>query len=277
MPAASIAQALPYVNWVLLVALAVGSFSFVAFLGQLTDATRGYLGFTAVCAVVLAAIALVADVALPVPSGLTIVAAPAELDLARRLGLGAFIGLAVGYVLALRWQRRQLPLAIVTTLAAAVTLVAAAAGWAPSPVDSIPFLVQLVVLAAAAGGALAAVILGHWYLVTPRISERPLVLAARLLTGVIALQLCLFVVWTTLGGGPGQLAFDAFAGGSVVFVILRLVVSLLFAAVLSYMAIRTAETRSMESATGLLYIDLAAILAGTIGAAALYLSAGLLV
>jgi hypothetical protein len=59
--------------------------------------------------------------------------------------------------------------------------------------------------------------------------------------------------------------------------VLRLVVSLLFAVILSYMAIRTAETRSMESATGLLYIDLAAILAGTIGAAALYLSAGLLV
>jgi hypothetical protein len=276
-PAASIAQALPYVNWILLVTLAVGSFGLVAILGQTTDATRGYLGFTAVCAAVLAAIALAADLTLPVPAGLTIGAAPAELDLGRRLGLGAFILLAVGYALALRREHWRAPVAVLTGLAAAATLVAAAAGWAPSLVDSVPLLVQLVVLAAAAGGSLAAVILGHWYLVTPRISERPLVLAARLLTGVIALQLGLFVVWTTLGGGPGQLAFDAFAGGSVVFVALRLVVSLLFALVLSYMAIRTAETRSMESATGLLYIDLAAILAGTIGAAALYLSAGLLV
>jgi hypothetical protein len=276
-PAASIAQALPYVNWILLVALAVGSFGFVAILGQVTDATRGYLGFTAVCAAILAAIALVADLALPATSGLTIRAAPAELDLARRAGLVAFIVLALGYVVALRRERRPLPLAVGTGIAAAATLVAAAAGWAPTLVDSVPLIVQLVVLAAAAGGALASVILGHWYLVTPRISERPLVLAARLLTGVVALQLALFVVWTTLGGGPGQLAFDAFAGGPVLFVILRLVVSLLFAVVLSYMAIRTAETRSMESATGLLYIDLAAILAGTIGAAALYLSAGLLV
>lgn len=277
MPAASIAQALPYVNWILLVTLAVGCFCFVAILGQATDATRGYLGFTAACAAVLAAIALVADLGLPVPSGLTIVAAPAELDLARRLGLGAFIVLAVGYVLALRRERPPAPLAVLTGLAAAATLVAAAVGWAPTWVDSVPLLVQLACLAAAAGGALAAVILGHWYLVTPRISERPLVLAARLLTSVIALQLALFVVWTTLGGGPGQLAFDAFATGSVLFVVLRLVVSLLFALVLSYMAIRTAETRSMESATGLLYINLAAILAGTIGAAALYISAGLLV
>jgi hypothetical protein len=43
------------------------------------------------------------------------------------------------------------------------------------------------------------------------------------------------------------------------------------------MALRTAQTRSMESATGLLYINLAAVLAGTIGAAALYVSSGLLV
>ena len=277
MPAATIAQALPYANWILLVSLAVGSFALVAILGQATDATRGYLGFTAVCAAVLATIALIADLALPAPGGLTIVAPPAELDLARRIGLGVFAALAVGYALAVRRQQWRAPLAVLTLGAGAATLVAAAAGWAPTLVDSVPLLVQLCVLGAAAGGALAAVILGHWYLITPRISERPLVLATRLLTGVVALQLALFVVWTTLSGGPGQLAFEAFAGGPVLFVVLRLVVSLLFALVLSYMAIRTAATRSMESATGLLYIDLAAILAGTIGAAALYLSAGLLV
>jgi hypothetical protein len=276
-PAATIAQALPYANWILLVSLAVGSFALVAILGQTTDATRGYLGFTAVCAAVLATIALIADLALPAPGGLTIVAPPAELDLARRMGLGVFVVLAVGYALAVRRQQWRARPAVLTLVAGAATLVAAAAGWAPTPVDSVPLLVQLCVLAAAAGGALAAVILGHWYLITPRISERPLVLATRLLTGVVALQLALFVVWTTLSGGPGQLAFNAFAGGPVLFVVLRLVVSLLFALVLSYMAIRTAATRSMESATGLLYIDLAAILAGTIGASALYLSAGLLV
>jgi hypothetical protein len=43
------------------------------------------------------------------------------------------------------------------------------------------------------------------------------------------------------------------------------------------MALRTAQTRSMESSTGLLYINLAAVLAGTIGAAALYVSGGILV
>jgi len=276
-PASSIAQALPYVNWVLLVSLALGSFGFAALLAWRTDATAGYVRFTAVCAAFLGLIALAADLGLPPPSQLMIVAPPPGLDVARRLGLGAFAVLAVVYAISLRRPARREPLAVVTIVAAAVTLVAAAAGWAPTLADAVPLLVQLPVLAAAAGGALAAVILGHWYLVTPRISERPLMLATRVLTAVIGLQLVLFVVWTTLGAGPAQRPFAAFDGESILFVILRLVVSLLFAAVLSYMAIRTAVTRSMESATGLLYIDLAAILAGTIGAAALYLSAGLLV
>ena len=50
-----------------------------------------------------------------------------------------------------------------------------------------------------------------------------------------------------------------------------------FPIVLVWMAWRTALTRSMESATGLLYINFAAVLAGTIGAAALYVSSGILV
>jgi hypothetical protein len=134
--------------------------------------------------------------------------------------------------------------------------------------------VQLVVLSLATGGSLASVILGHWYLVTPKISEKPLILQARLLMAVVALQLALFIVWTTLGGGPGQGAFEAFTGANLLLVVLRLLVTLLFPLVLCWMAWRTALTRSMESATGLLYINLAAVMAGTIGAAALYVSTG---
>jgi hypothetical protein len=166
--------------------------------------------------------------------------------------------------------------AVVAGVGIGLTLGAAAFGWAPTAVDAVPLLVQLVMLSLVTGGSLAAVVLGHWYLVTPKISDKPLVLQARLLLGLVGLQVLLFIVWTTLGGGPGQGAFDAFSGGNLLLVVLRLVVSLLFPLVLCWMAWKTALTRSMESATGLLYINLAAVMAGTIGAAALYLSTGLL-
>ena len=47
--------------------------------------------------------------------------------------------------------------------------------------------------------------------------------------------------------------------------------------VVSWAAVQTARTRSMESATGLLYINVGTIAAGTILAAGLYFGAGLLV
>ncbi len=58
---------------------------------------------------------------------------------------------------------------------------------------------------------------------------------------------------------------------------LRLVVGLIFPLILTAMAYRTALTRSMESATGLLYIEFAAVMASTIVAAGLLFGEGLLV
>jgi len=67
------------------------------------------------------------------------------------------------------------------------------------------------------------------------------------------------------------------AGPAALLVWLRGGITVVFPLVLTYMALRTAQTRSMESTTGLLYINLAAVLAGTIGAAALYVSSGILI
>lgn len=277
MPLATIAQALPYVNWILLVTLAVGAFAFAALARETTDVTRGYAGFTVFAAAFVALLALLSDFGLPAPTDLVVATAPAEAELARRIGLAGFIVVGLAYVVAIRRDRRNLLLPAAGLALAMLALAAAALGWAPTLVDSVPLLLQLVVLSAATGGALATLALGHWYLVTPRLSERPLVFLTRLLTLAVGLQLLLFIAWTTLGGGPGQGPFEAFSGGAVFLVGLRFVVSLAFALALSYMAMRTAMTRSMESATGLLYLGLAAILAGTIGAAALYVSTGLLV
>ncbi|HEY7131186.1 MAG TPA: hypothetical protein VH440_02990, partial [Candidatus Limnocylindrales bacterium] len=101
---------------------------------------------------------------------------------------------------------------------------------------------------------------------------------ARVLFAVIALQVVLFVAWIATGAGPaGAAPFSALTGPWALFVWLRLIVGLLFPLVVSWAAIQTARTRSMESATGLLYINVGTIAAGTILAAGLYFGAGLLV
>jgi hypothetical protein len=138
---------------------------------------------------------------------------------------------------------------------------------------------QLLALSAALGGVWAAMILGHWYLVTPRLPEAALVRVARWLAWVLVAQLVLFVVWVGFGAGPEGL--PAFAALTTLpwalFVWLRLIVGLIFPLVVSIAAVATARTRSMESATGLLYINVGTIASGTILAAGLYFGAGLLV
>jgi hypothetical protein len=114
--------------------------------------------------------------------------------------------------------------------------------------------------------------------VTPRLPEAPLVRFARWLGIGLALQLVLFVAWLGLGAGPaGTPAFAALVGPWALFVWLRLLVGLVFPLIVSWAAIQTARSRSMESATGLLYINVGTIAAGTILAAGLYFGAGLLV
>jgi hypothetical protein len=251
----ALVQTFPYVAWILLAGLAFGSFAFVVLTRQTTDATVGYLRFTALCAALLAFLARLVDGALLAPQDLAIVEAPQHLYTLRWIGLVLFSAIAAAYALLLR-RPRAAPLLGGAGLAFAVaTLAAAAFGWAQTAPDAVPLLVQLGILSFVTGGSLASIVLGHWYLVTPRISERPLILQARLLLGLLVLQLLLFVTWTTLGGGPGQAAFSVFSGGNVLLVALRALITLVFPIVLCYMAWRTAQTRSMESATGLLYIS----------------------
>ncbi len=277
MPITTVAHALPYVNWIVLVALAVGTLAFVVLTGRLTDATSGYLGFTAFCGGLLALLAWASDTGLvPAATELAIGTAEPQQDTLRRTGLLACAVLAFGYTFTAGRPERRFILGLGALGAGSFALLIGAAGWAPTLPDAVPLAVQLAMLSLATGGALAAIVLAHWYLVTPRISERPLLLQSRLLTGVVGVQLALFVVWALFGGGPGQQPFETLTGELALFGWLRLLVGLLFPLLLAFMAWRTALTRSMESSTGLLYLALAAIVSGTIGSAALYVGAGLL-
>ena len=278
MPAERIAESLAFINWTVLTALAAGSFAAVVAGRFLTEATRGYLGFTAFSAAAFAALAAFADTGLPGLSPALAVRADPAWEVPRRLALTALPIVAAIYGVALMRGARAVPVAAAGLAVAATALVAGALSWGGGGLDSVLLLVELLALAAVLGGVWAAMVLGHWYLVTPRLPEAPLVRFARWLTLALAVQLALFVAWLGLGAGPqGSPAFAALVGPWALFVWLRLLVGLVFPLIVSWAAIQTARSRSMESATGLLYINVGTIAAGTILAAGLYFGAGLLV
>ena len=277
MPTEQIARSLAFVNWTVLTGLAVGTFLAVVVARFRTEATRGFLGFTACCAAGFAILAALADTGLPVPGADAPIVATPELDGLRRAMLVAFAVLALAYVVVLRRDGKGPIVAGLALAAGFGAILVGAYGWAGGLPDAAPLAVQLVVLTISTGGVFAVMVLGHWYLVTPKLPTEPLVLVARLLLAVVALQVLLFVVWLSTGAGLGLRPFEPLVGPWALFVWFRLLVGLAFPLVVTWAALQTARTRSMESATGLLYIDVGAIAVGTILAAGLYFDVGLLV
>ena len=276
MPAQRIAENLAYINWTVLVGLGVGSFAAVLLARLRTDATRGYLAFTAACAVGFGLLAYLSDTGLPAAVAGSAVTADPAWDGPRRLALAAFTILAAAYTVALARRGRAPILGSAALLAGCVVLGFGAIGWSAGATKAVPLVIQFGTLAVATGGVFASMILGHWYLVTPKLPEAPLVLFSRILLWVVTFQLLLFAVWVTTGTG-GNGPFSALSGPWALFVWLRLIVGITFPLIVSWAAVQTARSRSMESATGLLYINVGSIAAGTILAAGLYFGAGMLV
>ena len=278
MPAEQIARNLAFVNWTVLASLAVGAFGTVVLLRLRTDATKGFLGFTALCAAAFAGLAWLSDGALPVITGAgSPITIDATWDLPRRVLLVLLALGSLAYAIAL-FRGARAPMLGIGALAAGLgALAAGALTWGGGTIGAVPLAVQLVALAGATGGAFAGMILGHWYLVTPKLSTGPAIALIRGLLWVVALQVTLFAAWVGFGAGQNLAPFAPLTGPWALFVWLRLLIGLVFPLVVTWAAGQTVKTRSMESATGLLYIDVGAIAAGTILAAGLYFGAGLLV
>ena len=232
-------------------------------LRQASDATSGFLGFSGILAAVIGLGWLLVEWGLPAPTELAIETGPA-LDEPRRAAIAAFAILALLSGIRLRRGGRAFWLGGAAVLAGIVAMALGAWGWSDAQPIGVSMLVQLLALAAVTGGSMAAVVLAHWYLVTPKISERPLLLTTQTADAGAGRSSCCCSASGWPPASPTREPFAVLAGPNLVFVWLRLVVGLVMPLLLTAMAYRTALTRSMESATGLLYIEFALVMASTI-------------
>ena len=252
-------EALPFVNWIFWGALAGGTLLAVGVTEWLGGTTRGYRLFMAVAVFVGALIWLASEMGLAAVPG---AAATAEL---RRILVAAFATVAAAYLVAslARWPRAGVAIGGgVIGIGALVTL--AAAGGTASPAL---FAAGLATAALALGSVNAAMLLGHWYLVTPKLSPAPLKRMIWLVIGALAVQ-GLLAAWSVV------IASDVLlAEGLAWLTALRFGVGIVFPIVIAILALLATRATSLQATTGLLYIGLATVMAGTIGSASLsYLS-----
>lgn len=248
-------EALPYVNWIFWAALTAGSLLVVGGTELLGGTTRGYRLFMAGVLAICATVLLVSELNLVSTSA---VDATAEL---RRGLVWACAALSGAYLVAsiARLPRSGLALAGGSSGILALAALAVAGGTLSAPL----FAAQLMLVAVALGAVTAAMLLGHWYLVTPKLSPAPLRRMMWLLLASLGLQALLFVVAVTavssgpLGGPIGWLTW------------LRLVAGILLPIGITVLALLASRAASLQASTGLLYIGLALVMAGSIAGASL--------
>jgi len=127
-------------------------------------------------------------------------------------------------------------------------------------------LLSLLAGALALGLVSESMILGHWYLVSPKLPGRPLQELTFLLLAVLVVQGALMIVNAAVPARevPESTALLAGSLSSNPAFWLRVGVGLLFPLALAYMAWQSSNEHAMMSATGLLYIAVGAVFVGEV-------------
>jgi hypothetical protein len=238
-----------------LLATAFGSLSTLYWIPE-PDLGRGYFQMNALVVLGLLGLALAVVVLHPFPG----FGGPATLVLAASLA-GSF--LYYGAIWRERWDLCRYPL----TLAAAAGLAAllGAGRVLVSPITPLPHRAPLLVASLASsalllGWSLITMLLGHWYLVAPRLTFRHLVVFCRVLLGVVVVRLLAVLASLAFAYGvdplvePHPLRLLAGFAGQGIFFWFRLLWGLAVPLLLAGMALHCARQRSNQSATGILYV-----------------------
>jgi hypothetical protein len=255
---------LPLALFLLLAETAVGGFATVAYLRLTGGLTHGFLKFVAVTYAVLASLAFLVVLAGPPGSY-------HQLLSINQSAAGALIflmGLLVVTLLAhavLIWRHDSSTVSWALTLSASVLLVAgiAAALWplSGSLLNGAAITLVVVLSTVVLGAATTGMLLGHWYLVTPALTNRPLLRAIGVLLVSLVLQAILFpVTLRGLAHGSGSLTHPLSLSPvlSVLWALGAVVLPLLAAG----LALPTCRLRSFMSTTCLLYLAMIVILPG---------------
>jgi hypothetical protein len=238
-----------------LLATALGSLTTLYWIPE-PDLGRGYFQMNAL--VILGLLGLALAVVLLHPFPRLGIAATAALVLSLA---GAFLYYAA--IWKERWDLCRWPLSL-SAAACLAGLLLAGRGLV-GPVTELPYrqpllAASLVASALLLGWSLITMLLGHWYLVAPRLTFRHLVVFCRVLLAIASVRLLAVLASLAVAAGvdervdPHPLHLLAGFAGQGIFFWFRLLWGLAVPLLLAAMALHCARQRSNQSATGILYV-----------------------
>ncbi|MBI3521599.1 MAG: hypothetical protein HY071_00700 [Chloroflexi bacterium] len=261
---------LPLVLAVVLLELAVGGAFLIWFIDRTDEAPGGFLKLAAFVDAAVIAFALALNGALP--QGAT--AVRIGIDIGKVSAFGQLLVVVTVLVIVqlvavfTPWKRfRAVTGAAVVIVGVTSLALAASARPSQSPYDVFALL-ALPLGALALGGSDAAMLLGHWYLVTPKLSTAPLERAALVVVVAVVLQSVLVAISIARGELTNITETALF-----VAVAIRVGVGLLATLGVALGAWWTARMNT-QSSTGLLYVGLGMVLAGEISARVVFFLTG---
>jgi len=197
----------------------------------------------------------------------------------------ALVGTALYYATAWRgaWRLGRWPLtAALLATGGLILLAGPALIQHPSPLPHRSLLLGLALVSSSLllGWSLVTMLLGHWYLVVPRLSFRYLEIFCRVLLAVVVLRLLAVgaSLWVAAAVDPAisphplQMVIDF--GGQGMFFWFRVLWGLAMPLLLGWMALDCARRNANQSATGILYVLLVGSFIGDITGFYLTLSTG---
>jgi hypothetical protein len=253
---------LEFVNWIFWATLTGGTLLMVGLTEWFGGTSPGYRRFMAATVFVGAVIWLLSELAFDV------VPEVAADDTPRRGLIWLFTALAASY-LATTTLDLPKPLRVAASVGGGIVSLLVLLDMArlvdeagsTDGDQALLFAAGLVSASLALGSVTAGMLLGHWYLVTPKLSPDPIRRLIWLLIAALVVQ-GLLVGWSVVIAW-GVIEPVAWLTG------LRFFVGVVFPLAIAILALRASTAPSMQSTTGLLYIGLAAVMAGTIGAVSL--------
>ena len=264
----------PLAGLLVLLELAVGTVAVSAALDQLGRVGRGFAGTTtAICALIM-------GIDLLVISGSSDIGAllHGPVDAAT---VANFVHWAIGFTVllvvdalfaAVGTEMARRVVAGATVVVGLITIVTAALAIGPVLGGAGAATLSFLSAALLGGSALAGMLLGHWYLVTPSMSFRPLRLSIYTVFAAVAVE-CAVIAIALLGAGGNR---ERLISGDQAFLFWLLVIGsgVLFTTAVNAFTLYFARVRANQPATAMLYVLIITVVMGLVPAHLLYLVTG---